>query len=166
MAFRQKREARYNDLRLVGFAKFEARALSKIPRSVPYLKDMAEKRASEYGAFKRRKSGDTSDKAWETFIVKRYIMKGWAKHHVRSSKESAWEMLRHFEDKYKDDHPSYKSPWRTRQRDFRRAERKTEKAMQISDLERKITEARRYGNSHLIPSYQFQIDRIKKELER
>jgi hypothetical protein len=162
--YKEKREARYQSLRGDGFAPFEARTLSKIPKSVPYLKVLTDQRKIELAAFRRSKTRDTSDKAWETFLVKRYIMKGWSKHHPRSSQEAAWEMLRHFEDKYKDDHPSYKSPWRTRQRDFRKAERKTDNALKIRDLKDKIEQAKKYNNDHLIKGYQFQIDRLSKNL--
>jgi hypothetical protein len=102
--YRPLRQKRYEDLTLVGFTKAEARVLSKIPRSVPYLKDMVSDRYNEYKRFK--KSGKT-DAEFQTHILRRYNAKGWTRGKPKAP-ESVWSFLRDTgENPYKEKHPDY-----------------------------------------------------------
>jgi hypothetical protein len=116
MPYKKLRENRYQDLRLLGFVPFEARTLSRIPKSIPYMKEMAEKRYKESKAAKRQ--GMTEAK-FQTKILLRYYAKGWAvsKRKLRTA-GSVFAMLRTFEDSYRDRHPKYKSGSDIRYKDF------------------------------------------------
>ena len=109
MAFRTVRQRQYNYLRDRGFLKFEAQVLSKIPRKVPYMPDMVRGRAQIWA---RAKKESWSEAKYERYINAIYKKKGWTTL-TRSGKTvlSPWAMLRAQENRYKDKHPDYKSPW-------------------------------------------------------
>ena len=118
MAYKTLRESRYQDLRQIGFAQFEARILSKIPRKTPYMKDLAVERAKEYARF--QKTGKP-EKEWETHILRRYHAKGWVMrgNKVRSA-SSVYAMLREKRDVMLPKYPKYQAPSKLREKRFRR----------------------------------------------
>jgi len=118
MAFRKTREARYAKLFRAGFLGFEARPLSRIPRKVPYMPQLIATRASLKARAKRE---GWSQARYETYIKEQYRKKGWRKLNRPGTKtvDDPWAMLRDYEDRYKDKHPEYNSPWVKRQKRFR-----------------------------------------------
>ena len=113
MAFKTRRQKRYESLRKTGFAKFEAQALSKVPFAVPYMKDLIKSRLKEYKvAFKE----NWTLKRWEGTIKDKYQEGKWLDSKGRLS---AWSMLRDYESQYRAKHPQYDSPWKKKRKDFR-----------------------------------------------
>lgn len=109
MAFKTKRQRNYGYLRDRGFLKFEAQALSKVPRKTPYMPNMVRGRAHIWARAKRE---NWSEARYERYIRAIYKRKDWTTL-TRAGKTtlSPWAMLRDAENRYKDKHPEYKSPW-------------------------------------------------------
>lgn len=117
MAFRKIRQARYEKLRKSGFLPFEARVLSRVPRKVPYMPQMVATRASLLARAKREK---WSQQRFETNIKEQYRKKGWRKlNRAGKTVNDPWQMLRDYDDRYKDKHPEYVSPWVKKQKRWR-----------------------------------------------
>ena len=117
MAFRTRRQKMYSDLLKLGFARFEAFQLSKVPRKhiPPYMRGFISQRAKEY---KQAIKEGWSQAHWNKFITQKYKDSKWLND---KGKCSVWEMLRSYEDRYKDKHPAYDSPWQKntkKQRDY------------------------------------------------
>ena len=127
MAFKTRRQYRYEQIRKVGFTKRESYILSKVPFRVPYMDKLMKQRfklATE--AFKK----GLSRPAFEKQIVERYRNNGWIAT-TRAGRKliDVWAMLRDFAAKYKAKHPEYDSPWEKRQRDFKNFMRKVDKTI-------------------------------------
>jgi hypothetical protein len=98
---RPMRQSRYRDLLSLGFLGFEAREFSVMPRSIPYLKEMA---AESYTEKKRWIRAGKTEAEWITHIRRRYPMKDWGR---AGDKGAAWAMLRDTEKPWKERHPDY-----------------------------------------------------------
>lgn len=128
MAFRKTRQARYERRRRNGFLPFEARPLSRVSEKVPYMPQLIATRASLLARAKREK---WSQQRYETYIKEQYRKKGWRKF-SRTGKivNDPWRMLRDYEDRYKDKHPEYVSPWVKKQKKWRAFTSKYEKGLE------------------------------------
>jgi len=117
MAFRSKRQKRYAYLIDRGFLPYEAQALSKVPRKIPYMPTLV---ASRVKLHNRAKRDNWSAARYTRHIQKMYIDKGWMTLTRRGKQTySPWAMMRDAEDRYKDKHPEYKSPWLRKQKQWR-----------------------------------------------
>jgi len=125
MAFRTRRQKQYTYLRDKGFLPFEAQALSKVPRKVPYMPSLVRSRSA---TFNRAKKENWSNTKYEKYIKAIYRRKGWTTL-TRAGGEtfSPWAMLRDVEDRYKDKHPEYTSPWLRKQKQWRNFQSKYER---------------------------------------
>ena len=115
MAFKTRRQRRYEILRKAGFMRSEARDLSRVPLKVPYMKPLIDARAKEY---KKAVKEEWTIGQWEDTLKKQYKSSGWLN---SKGKSSAWAMLRDYEHAYRAKHPNYDSPWQKRRgqmRDF------------------------------------------------
>lgn len=117
MAFRTRRQARYETLRLKGFLPFEARPLSFVPRRVPYIPILLRGRAR---LFNRAQREGWSKARYYRHIKGMYADKDWFRR-TRTGRRvyDPWSLLRAAEDRYRDRHPEYVSPWMKRQKRFR-----------------------------------------------
>lgn len=119
MRFKTLRQRRYARLRNAGFVEFEAVPLSKIPTNVPpYMNSIITEREK---LLKRAKKKKWTYKKYTQVIKAMYDGKGWAIRTLtgKMKNESAWAMLRDYENRYKDKHPDYTSPWLPRQKRWR-----------------------------------------------
>ena len=115
MAFKTRRQRRYDTLRKAGFLKFESRDLSRVPFKIPYIKPLVKARAEEY---KRAVKEEWTIGRWEDLYKKRYKDNNWLD---SKGRPSPWAMLRDYEHDYRVKHPNYDSPWEKRRgamRDF------------------------------------------------
>ena len=112
MALKARRKKRYNRLIKNGFLRFEAKPISKVPLTLPYVKEMFKERRLAYKAYKAksRKEKKLIKGGWKGFIRQMYIDEGF----LKKDKSDPWQMLRSWEDKYKDQHPEYQSPQKPR----------------------------------------------------
>lgn len=109
MAFRTRRQQRYNRLIESGFLPFEARTLSKIALKVPYMRlGIQERRSAHQDALREYKARDVrlTKAEWVEIIREMYITRGW----LREGKGDPWQMLRAWEERYRARHPEYESP--------------------------------------------------------
>ncbi len=119
--FKRLRQQRFNDLRLLGLLDFEAKELSKQPKSVwdkaPYFKAMAQAR---YDEFRRWLKAGKTPKAWVTHILIRYNQKNWAGKYgaKKRSPTAVYNMVEPWKQAYKAKHPEYQSPKELRKRDY------------------------------------------------
>lgn len=117
MAFRTRRQKRYENLRNNGFLPFEARVLSKVPRKVPYMPPLIANRAKLQVKAKKE---EWSQKRYEDYIKKLYKDRGWlGLTRTGKVKYDTWQMLRESEDRYRNKHPEYSSPWLKKQKVWR-----------------------------------------------
>lgn len=115
MAFKTRRQKRYELLRKSGFLPFEAQELSRIPVKVPYVDILIKQR---YKELKEAVEKGLSKEQWRRKIIDRYNANDWFE--VRNpSRRSPHAMLREFEHTYKQQHPEYESPWKKRRRKFK-----------------------------------------------
>lgn len=128
MAFRTRRENRYTKLRNVGFLRFEARPLSRVPtRICPYLREMMRERTA---MLKRARTMGTSLRQFEEQIKELYRTNKWLKkNRVGKIVADPWRMFRDSEDKYKVKFPEYDSPWQKRWKDWRTFQGKIERTI-------------------------------------
>ena len=138
---RPKRQARYTDLLSLGFTRIEAQELSAMPRSIPYLRELVQKRAAEHSRY--IKSGKTESE-WVTHIKRRYPMKGYG---TQKEKASVWAMLRETEKPWKEKHPEYMRgyPKKSHHKDGEKTSHKLLNSMgkrdysgEIADLKRQL----------------------------
>jgi hypothetical protein len=123
MAFRPVRQKRYEMLRNKGFLPFEARALSRVPKKVPYIKSVIGERTK----FRNRGEKEGWSKLkYEQEVRALYKKKGW----TVGGANSPWAMVKDYETKYKDKHPEYTSPWVKKQKQWKDFERKFEARLQ------------------------------------
>jgi len=125
MAFKTRRQRRYELLRRAGFLKFEARDLSRVPLKVPYMAGIIKEHKKHY---KQAIKEEWTLKAWENHYKKLYKDNDWLD---SKSKLSAWSMLREYEHDYRQKHPQYDSPWQKKRKQFRDF---------IATLEKKLAE--------------------------
>ena len=117
MPFRKTRQARYENLRKNGFLPFEARPLSRVPHRTPYMPQLIATRASLLARARRE---GWSKIRYNIAIKESYRRKGWRKlNRVGKIVNDPWQMLRDYEDRYKDKHPEYNSPWVKKQKGWR-----------------------------------------------
>jgi len=124
MAFKTRRQQRYQKLRDNGFLPFEARELSKVPAKVPYFKEIVKERRKILREAYKAKS---TKKSYEEQIKDKYSKNGW----IRGTKSGKrrldpWQLMRAYEDDYKQQHPAYDSPWKKKQKGFGDFTRKME----------------------------------------
>jgi len=114
MAFKTRRQHRYEILRLAGFLPFEARELSRIPFRVPYIDMLLRERHKRYKSALDRKM---SRAEYERQIKTMYFDSKWRRR-TRTGRivYDTWAMLRDFEDKYRAKNPQYESPWEKRRK--------------------------------------------------
>jgi len=128
MAFRTRRQERYVALRKKGFLKFEANDLSKVPFSTPYMKALISERNQKHNAASKRKISQTQ---WEQSIKLMYFDMKWrTKTKSGNIKYDVWQMLREFEEQYKQKHPQYQSPWQKKRKGWKDFVSKVEKTLQ------------------------------------
>jgi len=136
MAFRPRRQHRYNRLVGEGFFKFEAAIISKIAFKIPYIKEMRKERRKAYrDAIKEYKARDLrfTKAEWQEIIKAMYIERDW----LRRGKADPWQMIRALEERYKDKHPEYESPPRPgRPKKKRREDFVSKYARGLEDYER------------------------------
>ncbi len=115
-----KRMRRYLKLVDAGFMPFEARGLSRIPFTVPYMGGLLRARHIRYTW--ARKKGLT-DRQYAKAIRQLYLANDWIKLDKAGRRRGdPWKLLREFEDRYREKHPEYQSPGEKRRRRFRRWE--------------------------------------------
>lgn len=138
MPYKPLREARYQDLILLGMTRWEARVLSVIPRRVPYLQRLVQER---YAWYQRLKDLGLSDKEIDTRILRRYAAKGFTKGRKRHSPETVWAMLRSYEEPYKKDHPQYKPRYKhKRARHIKRTLSNLDKTLSETQIKNRIVQ--------------------------
>lgn len=167
MAFRQKRQARFESLISLGFLYREAFELSAMPRSIPYLQELAAQRYAERLRWER--AGKT-EAEWRTHIKRRYNIK-WG----RSSNAGAvWAMLRETGEKpYKERHPEYVQhyPKKSHHKDGEITNHKLKNAMGKRDYDGEIAEMRRQistfsPDAPIVRHLESQIKRVERERDR
>jgi len=117
MAFKTRRQRRYEILRIAGCLPFEARDLSKVPFRVPYMDVLVKER---YKKFVRAREEGRSWVWWKREIIKEYRDNRWqSRTRLGVIKDDPYKMLKNFEHNYKDRHPQYESPWMKRRKQWR-----------------------------------------------
>lgn len=116
-----KRMRRFKRLDSVGFVPFEARLLSKVPFTVPYMGTLIRARHIRYTWAKKK---GLSERQYIKAIRQLYLANDWIKVDKAGRRRGdPWQLLRQFEDRYREKHPEYQSPGEKRRRRFRRWER-------------------------------------------
>jgi len=130
MAFKTRRQNRYEFLRHHGFLRFEAQTLSRTSLKVPYFDLLIKERSNLFAEAVERQQSLTQ---YEKQIKGIYKSNRWYKL-SRSGKIVAdpWAMYRDREDAHRQKHPQYTSPWEKRQKDFRGFVSKTEKNIKVN----------------------------------
>jgi hypothetical protein len=105
MAFKTKRQNRYEYLREHGFMPFEAKTLSVRPLKLPYIKEMIRDRMQ---IVKQSNKENWTQKQFRATIYQLYNVRGWKM--AGSARNSAWAMSHYYEDINQAKHPDYKSP--------------------------------------------------------
>ena len=124
MAFKTRRQRRYQILRLAGFLPFEARELSRVPFKVPYMDALVKQRHKRYESALGRK---LSRAEYERQIKTIYFDSKWRKRtRTGKIKYDVWAMLRDFENKYRAKNPQYESPWEKRRKAWKDFTKKLE----------------------------------------
>lgn len=104
MAFKTRRQNRYNYLREHGFMPFEAKTLSARPLKLPYMKEMVKDRMK---VVKQASKEGWTKKKYRATIYQMYDAKAWK---MDSGRNSSWAMSHYYKDLHKAKHPDYKSP--------------------------------------------------------
>lgn len=116
-----RRQHRYNRLKEFGFFPFEARQLCKVPFKTPYMREgiRERKRALKDAQleYKERKLR-FSKTEWAEIIKEMYITRNW----LKEGRSDPWQMLRAWEDRYRDKRPEYESPPKHRKPKIKRQE--------------------------------------------
>jgi hypothetical protein len=99
----------------------EARALSSIPFSVPYMHDLITLRKQQVKEW--AKSGEVkNERQLYTKVAEWYYSKGFTKPSATlwfgATQKDVWALLRFIEEKFGRKYPSYVSPFRRKRRDF------------------------------------------------
>lgn len=92
------------------FTEFEAEALKVVPiKPTPYFKDLCQERVKEH---QRWLNDGRTEADWLQHIIERYRANSWYKRDDFGTPiADPFKMLRDFEDRYRDRHPQYVSPW-------------------------------------------------------
>lgn len=114
MAFRTRRQQRYIKLRESGFLPFEAQDLSKVSiKLTPYLQQMVTERKRMLAkATKARLTKAGYKKLIDNIYDKGHFYIARA----QGIKPDVWKMFRDWEEKYRDKHPEYQSPWQKKRK--------------------------------------------------
>jgi hypothetical protein len=146
-----RRQKRYDDLTKKGLMHFEALALSRLPKYVPYVNQIARQRMAELNHFTNLPSNQYKNinTVFDSFykgINKRYADNGWVSSQGLYTKESAWNMLRNYERAYKKDHPEYeRNKNRYPKQAHHRNSERTSAKLNISQLDRLKSELKLFG---------------------
>jgi len=117
MAFKTRRQNRYQILRKTGFLPFESQELSRIPFKVPYMDVLIKQRHKRYESALAR---NMSRAEWERQLKTMYFDNKWRRRtRTGRIKYDTWAMLRDFEEKYRAKNPAYESPWEKRRKDWK-----------------------------------------------
>jgi len=145
MAYKTRREQRYEVLLYVGCPKWEARPLSRIPqtKAAPYMKVFIDQRNAEYEkaikVAKRKGLTETQfNNWWGTHIKRRYIALGLKRKGDRWGATVAFRMIKTVKDRYKDKRPDYESPWEGRRRRWKDVMAKVDRAYELNPRPKKV----------------------------
>ena len=129
MAFRTRRQARYQKLRNSGFLPFESRALSRVPFKIcPYMRQLINDRQETVLEAKRAGAAKTQ---YENQIKGLYNKEKWLKRdRINRAVADPWRMLRDYEDRWRQKQPSYTSPWEAKYRRWKDFYSKLERTME------------------------------------
>ena len=109
----KRRQAKADALRAAGFLHFEAVALSKLPRGIPYVQQMAAERSAELERFVKRPSNRNRPipevyADYRQRIYNRYIKNNWIGRKGLRSETSVFMMMKDVAEKpYKRANPEY-----------------------------------------------------------
>lgn len=117
--------------------KNEAFQLSKVPFSVPYMKPMVEDRLKDY---RKALAQRITRSQYEKIIRDTYDKMGWID---SKGNYSPWSMLRDYQDRYRDKHPSYDSPWEKQRKSMKDFVKTLEKQLAKLPERAPMTEATR-----------------------
>ena len=135
--YKTRRQARYNALKKAHFTISEAKELSAVSFSVPYMKPLLIERVKEYDKFIAEGNRATM---WIGYLTQTYIANGWTRQQRGGQYvPDVWTMLRAFEHTYKAKFPDYESPWRKKRKNWKDFVAKLEHTYQ------KQLEKRHYG---------------------
>lgn len=128
MAFRTRRQARYQKLRNSGFLPFEARALSRVPFKIcPYMRQLISDRQETVS---EAKGAGATKAQYENQIKGLYNKEKWLKQdRIGKAVADPWRMLRDYEDRWRQKQPSYTSPWEAKYRRWKDFYTKLERTM-------------------------------------
>jgi len=116
MAFKSRRQNRYEKLRDSGFLPFEAKALSKVPPQTPYMKDMIIERIKTVKEYRAEGKNNAFIK---NQLKQYYVANDFLKHKTgKRATLDPWKMLRSWEDRFKNKTPEYTSPWQKRRKSW------------------------------------------------
>lgn len=174
-----RRQSRAGDLKAMGFIyPYENMVLSRIPQSVPYMQELAAKRAREYSSFirKMRKANPDIkdaeiDKQFVTKLKRRYSAKGWNKSGITKAnpKTAVFNMLRDTAEKpYKKSHPEYigsnrypkKSHHRSGEATSRKLSNSFSKGEQIRELRHAIQTYTGQDREFLVGKWQEELNNL------
>ena len=126
MAFKSRRQGRYEKILTAGFLPFEATTLSRVSLKVPYMKPMIRERAKELAKYFDPKLGwrkGWSTTRWKRKINKEYDDNNWQSEHAIKTgltkglavrRRDAFRMLESKKEEWINKHPEYDSPWKKR----------------------------------------------------
>lgn len=128
------RAIRYEHLRASGFLNKEAMILSKVPQNIPYVREMMSDR--RFILKKAEREGYTP-KDYQLEIEKLYSDNNWSNYGIIAGKRllkldasAIYKMLREYEERWKNEHDEFRSPWVKRQKRNRNFENLFEKSFQ------------------------------------
>jgi hypothetical protein len=132
--YKPVRGVRYEHLRKAGFLHIEANILSKVPTKVPYLKDMINDRKEVYT---KAKAEGISYVKYRQRIADIYDKAEWSKYGtmgnktlMRMDKFAIYKMLRFYQDLWENEHGTFDSPWRHKQRTYQQFTSKFDRTFQ------------------------------------
>lgn len=178
--FKTARQRRFDDLVQSGFTVTEAIQLSKISKSVPYIRDFKAERKAEHDRWIKR--GKTEEK-WQELIKRRYIMRGYC-HYFTSlgiprnhfTFRAVWNQIRNYESRFRDSHPTYKSPWQLSKKasissqDFQDKVSESKKANAIAKFNDEIKLLRQnirvLKDKNTIERYRSRIISLQRQLDK
>ena len=131
------RRYRYNKLKEYGFFPFEAKQLCKVPFKTPYMREgIKERRRTLKDAMREYKERGLrfSKTEWAEIIKEMYIARNW----LSEGRSDVWQMLRAWEDRYRDKHPLYSPDYgrKKRAKVKRKAEFTSKYATSLADYEK------------------------------
>lgn len=133
MVLRTRRQNRYTKLRQSGFLPFEARPLSRVPFKIcPYMRQLIRDRQADFLEAKREGAtrAQYENQIKEAYGKNKWLTERETKKGVKYIEADPWKMLRDYEDRFRDKHPEYESPWEPKWRNWQKALDKIERTMQ------------------------------------